>query len=128
MYYTPAGGDIMFVEAALRRLYGLAPADSSVQVGGGWGTVSLILTGQLGDVMKESARAALTYAATHASALKIPEDRLGSIEVHVHVPAGGIPEERARARLANSAGTRRRMAGRAVRGGGAVTGGVKLRG
>src|SRR5207249_1246489 len=55
--YTPAGGDIMFVEAAIRRLYGVAPADATVQVGG-WGTVSLILTGQLGDAMKESARAA----------------------------------------------------------------------
>ena len=71
MYYTPAGGDIMFVEAAIRRLYGVAPADSTIQVGG-WGNVSLILTGQLGDVMKESARAALTYAATHASTLADP--------------------------------------------------------
>src|SRR4051794_6418697 len=93
MYYTPAGGDIMFVEAAIRRLYGLAPADASVQVGGGRGTVSLILTGQLGDVMKESARAELTYAATHAGTFRIPEDRLGSIEVHVHVPAGAVPKD-----------------------------------
>jgi ATP-dependent Lon protease len=96
MYYTPMGGDIMFVEAAIRRLHGAQRAtdspDDKVQVSG-WGNVSLILTGQLGDVMKESARAALTYAATHASALKIPEDRLGSIEVHVHVPAGAIPKD-----------------------------------
>jgi ATP-dependent Lon protease len=96
MYYTPMGGDIMFVEAAIRRLHGAQRAsdgnDEKVQVSG-WGNVSLILTGQLGDVMKESARAALTYAATHASALKIPEDRLGSIEVHVHVPAGAIPKD-----------------------------------
>ena len=55
--------------------------------------MSLILTGQLGDVMKESARAAMTYATTHASTLKIPEDRLGSIEVHVHVPAYGAISE-----------------------------------
>src|SRR5438309_1603390 len=97
MYYTPMGGDIMFVEAAIRRLHGAGQRatdspDDKVQVSG-WGNVSLILTGQLGDVMKESARAALTYAATHASKVKIPEDRLGSIEVHVHVPAGAIPKD-----------------------------------
>src|SRR6185369_12788393 len=92
MYYTPAGGDIMFVEAAIRRLYGFAKDDTAMQVSG-WGSVSLILTGQLGDVIKESARAALTYAATHAASLQIPDDRLGSIEVHVHVPAGAIPKD-----------------------------------
>ena len=57
MYYTPMGGDIMFVEAAIRRLHGCAALDDDddekVQVSG-WGNVSLILTGQLGDVMKES--------------------------------------------------------------------------
>ncbi len=68
-------------------------ADGAIAPAGGFGNVSLILTGQLGDVMKESARAALTYAATHADALHIPEDRLGSIEVHVHVPAGAIPKD-----------------------------------
>src|SRR5919106_1423839 len=59
MYYTPVGGDIMFVESAIRQLYGPPPSDSAVQVGPG-AAVSLILTGQLGGVMKESARAALT--------------------------------------------------------------------
>src|SRR5207244_7202073 len=56
MYYTPAGGDIMFVEASLMR-----------------GKGELILTGQLGDVMKESARAAWTYARSHAAWLGIEE-------------------------------------------------------
>ena len=75
MYYTPAGGDIMFVEASIRRYYGGAPnVDESMQVGPG-GAVSLILTGQLGDLMKESARAAFTYATNNAAKLGIPKDR-----------------------------------------------------
>src|SRR5690606_23928666 len=68
MYYTPVGGDIMFVEASIRRRQG-PPASAE---GDGTrttvaGPMSLILTGQLGDVMKESARAALTYATNHAA-------------------------------------------------------------
>ena len=101
MYYTPAGGDIMFVEAAIRRMYGGTPAqpeDAKVQVSG-WGSLSLILTGQLGDVMKESARAALTYAATHAESLDIPRRRAG-------VDRGPHP----RARRARSRRTGRRPA------------------
>ncbi|HWC65196.1 MAG TPA: S16 family serine protease, partial [Thermoanaerobaculia bacterium] len=75
MYYTPAGGDIMFVEASLMR-----------------GKGELVLTGQLGDVMKESARAAWTYARSHASALEIPEEAFDR-DVHIHVPAGAIPKD-----------------------------------
>jgi ATP-dependent Lon protease len=127
MYYTPAGGDIMFVEAAIRRLYGVAPTDPAVQVGG-LGNVSLILTGQLGDVMKESARAALTYAATHAQALQIPQDRLGSIEVHVHVPAGAIPKDGPSAGVALATAIVSAMSGRAVRRDIAMTGEITLRG
>jgi ATP-dependent Lon protease len=127
MYYTPAGGDIMFVEAAIRRLYGVAPADSTIQVGG-WGNVSLILTGQLGDVMKESARAALTFAATHASTLQIPRDRLGSIEVHVHVPAGAIPKDGPSAGVAMATAIVSAMSGRPVRKDVAMTGEITLRG
>ncbi|HKB70215.1 MAG TPA: endopeptidase La [Thermoanaerobaculia bacterium] len=75
MYYTPAGGDIMFVEASLMR-----------------GKGELVLTGQLGDVMKESARAAWTYARSHASALQIDEEAFDR-DVHIHVPAGAIPKD-----------------------------------
>ena len=128
MYYTPAGGDIMFVEAAIRRLHGSTPAaDSATQVAG-WGNVSLILTGQLGDVMKESARAALTYAATHASSLNIPEDRLGSIEVHIHVPAGAIPKDGPSAGVTMSTALVSAMSGRPVRKDVAMTGESTLRG
>ncbi|HEX4468063.1 MAG TPA: endopeptidase La [Gemmatimonadaceae bacterium] len=130
MYYTPAGGDIMFVEAAIRRLYGFGQrsSDSEKTQVSGWGNVSLILTGQLGDVMKESARAALTFAATHASTLQIPEDRLGSIEVHVHVPAGAIPKDGPSAGTTMATALVSAMSGRPVRKDVAMTGEITLRG
>jgi ATP-dependent Lon protease len=130
MYYTPAGGDIMFVEAAIRRLYGFGQrsSDSEKTQVSGWGNVSLILTGQLGDVMKESARAALTYAATHASSLQIPDDRLGSIEVHIHVPAGAIPKDGPSAGVTMSTALVSAMSGRPVRKDVAMTGEITLRG
>jgi ATP-dependent Lon protease len=132
MYYTPMGGDIMFIEAAIRRLTGNGrptgdSADEAMQVAG-YGNVSLILTGQLGDVMKESARAALTYAATHAGRLRIPEDRLGNIEVHVHVPAGAIPKDGPSAGTAMSTAIVSAMSGRPVRRDVAMTGEATLRG
>ncbi|HET7553728.1 MAG TPA: endopeptidase La [Gemmatimonadaceae bacterium] len=127
MYYTPAGGDIMFVEAAIRRLLGPPPQESVTQVSG-LGTVSLILTGQLGDVMKESARAALTYAATHAARLRIPNDRLGNIEVHIHVPAGAIPKDGPSAGVTMSTALVSAMSGRPVRSDVAMTGEITLRG
>ncbi len=76
MYYTPVGGDIMFVEVAVMD-----------------GKDNLVLTGQLGDVMKESARAALTYAKSHARDLGIPSDMFVGKDVHIHVPAGAIPKD-----------------------------------
>jgi ATP-dependent Lon protease len=130
MYYTPAGGDIMFVEAAIRRLFGFgnrATDDEKTQVSG-WGNVSLILTGQLGDVMKESARAAMTYAATHADKLQIPEDRLGSIEVHIHVPQGAIPKDGPSAGAAMATAVVSAMSGRPVRRDVAMTGEITLLG
>jgi ATP-dependent Lon protease len=76
MYYTPVGGDIMFVEVSVTR-----------------GRGELVLTGQLGDVMKESARAALTFAKTHAEELGIPDSAFVKRDVHIHVPAGAIPKD-----------------------------------
>src|SRR5688572_19848109 len=92
------------------------------------GGVSLILTGQLGDVMKESARAALTYATTHASLLEIPEDRLGSIEVHIHVPADAIRKDGPSAGVTMSTALVSAMSGRPVRKDVAMTGEITLRG
>jgi ATP-dependent Lon protease len=73
---TGVGGDVLFVEAA------------SMPGSGG-----LVLTGQLGEVMKESARIALTYVKSHAAALGIDEHALDGRELHVHVPAGAIPKD-----------------------------------
>jgi ATP-dependent Lon protease len=73
---TGVGGDVLFVEAAAMP-----------------GAGGLVLTGQLGDVMKESARIALTYVKSHASALGVDEHALDGREVHVHVPAGAIPKD-----------------------------------
>lgn len=128
MYYTPAGGDIMFVEAAVRRLQAGRKDDEAGDQYGGPGSVGLILTGQLGDVMKESARAAVTYATANARALKIPDDRLGSIEVHIHVPAGAIPKDGPSAGVAMATAIVSAMTGRPVRSDVAMTGEVTLRG
>jgi len=126
MYYTPMGGDIMFVEASIRRYYGTRLNDGE-NVGPG-GAVSLILTGQLGDVMKESARAAFTYATNNAASLGIPKDRLGAIEAHIHVPAGAIPKDGPSAGLAIATALVSEMSDRAVRRDVAMTGEITLRG
>jgi ATP-dependent Lon protease len=126
MYYTPMGGDIMFVEASIRRYYGNRATDN--ETSGPGGVVSLILTGQLGDVMKESARAAFTYATNNASNLGIPKDRLGAIEAHIHVPAGAIPKDGPSAGLAIATALVSEMSDRAVRRDVAMTGEITLRG
>jgi ATP-dependent Lon protease len=76
MAWTPVGGDVLFVEATR-------------MAGGG----SLTLTGQLGDVMKESARAALSWVRAHATEWQIDPDFFKNSELHVHVPSGAIPKD-----------------------------------
>jgi ATP-dependent Lon protease len=110
MYYTPTGGDIMFVEASPMR-----------------GKGELVLTGQLGDVMKESARAALTYAKAHAPALGIPDDAFDG-DVHVHVPAGAIPKDGPSAGVTMATALVSALSGRPVRHDVAMTGEITLAG
>ncbi|MFH1230084.1 MAG: endopeptidase La [Planctomycetota bacterium] len=76
MAWTPVGGDIIFVESTKMK-----------------GNNNLILTGYLGDVMKESARAALSYIRSHAERLKISENSFKNSDIHIHVPAGAIPKD-----------------------------------
>ena len=110
MYYTPAGGDIMFVEAAPMR-----------------GKGDLILTGQLGDVMKESARAAWTFARANADWLSI-DDRVFERDVHVHVPAGSIPKDGPSAGIAMATALASLISNRPVRNDVAMTGEITLSG
>jgi len=110
MYYTPTGGDIMFVEASTMR-----------------GKGELVLTGQLGDVMKESARAAWTYARSHAAALQIADDRF-DLDIHIHVPAGAIPKDGPSAGVTMASAVVSALSGRPVRHDIAMTGEITLRG
>ena len=110
MYYTPAGGDIMFVEASTMR-----------------GKGELVLTGQLGDVMKESARAAWTYARSHSAGLRIPDDMFDR-DVHIHVPAGAIPKDGPSAGVTMASALISALSGRPVRHDIAMTGEITLRG
>jgi len=110
MYYTPAGGDIMFIEAALMR-----------------GKGEVLLTGQLGDVMKESARAAWTFARSHAALLGIEETAFER-DLHVHVPAGAIPKDGPSAGVAMASALVSALSKRPCRRDVAMTGEVTLSG
>lgn len=127
MYYTPMGGDIMFVEASVRPLskpLSLDDDDTNSEVG----SMSLILTGQLGDVMKESARAALTYVGTHGTSLELAGIPQGALEAHIHVPAGAIPKDGPSAGVTIATALASAMTGRGVRRDVAMTGEVTLLG
>ena len=109
--WTPVGGDILFIEAT--RIPGSG---------------RLILTGQLGDVMKESAQAALSIVKNRAAALGIDASRFEKSDIHVHVPAGAIPKDGPSAGVAMFMALVSLMTERTVRSDTAMTGEISLRG
>ncbi len=109
--WTVAGGDVLFIEATTME-----------------GPGKLILTGQLGDVMKESAQAALSYARAHAAELGIREGYFEKRDIHVHVPEGAIPKDGPSAGITMAAAMLSEFTGRPVRAGVAMTGEITLRG
>jgi len=109
--WTSVGGDILFIEAIAVR-----------------GKGKLVLTGQLGDVMKESAQAALTYARAHAEEQGIASDYFENHDVHIHVPAGAIPKDGPSAGITITSAIISMITGRPVKRNVAMTGEVTLRG
>ena len=109
--WTAAGGEVLFIEA-------------SRMAGGG----SLTLTGQLGDVMKESARAALSWLRAHAKEYNIDPDFFTKAEIHVHVPSGAIPKDGPSAGVTMATAMASALTGRPVRGDIAMTGEITLSG
>jgi ATP-dependent Lon protease len=109
--WTPAGGEVLFIEASRMA-----------------GTGSLTLTGQLGDVMKESARAALSWLRTHAKEYNIDPDFFKNAEMHVHVPSGAIPKDGPSAGVTMATAMASELTGRPVRGDLAMTGEITLSG
>jgi len=109
--WTPVGGDILFIEASRTP-----------------GNGRLILTGQLGDVMKESAQAALTLLKAHASDLHISGDTFEHTDIHIHVPAGAIPKDGPSAGVAMYMALVSLATNTPVRSDHAMTGEISLRG
>jgi ATP-dependent Lon protease len=109
--WTPTGGDIIFVEATKMR-----------------GEKGLTLTGQLGDVMKESAQAALTYVRSKSKELGIEEDFFQKSDIHIHVPAGAIPKDGPSAGVTMFVALTSLLTNKPVRNDVAMTGEITLRG
>ena len=109
--WTPVGGDIIFVEATVMR-----------------GSKGFQLTGQLGDVMRESAQAALSYVRTKAADMKIDETAFEKSDIHLHVPAGAQPKDGPSAGVTMSTALISVLTGRQVRPDVAMTGEITLRG
>ena len=109
--WTPNGGDILFIESTRMA-----------------GTKSLTLTGSLGDVMKESAQAALSWVRSHAESLGIQPDFFEKSDIHVHIPAGGIPKDGPSGGVTLAASIASLLSGRPVRSDIAMTGEITLRG
>jgi ATP-dependent Lon protease len=109
--WTPVGGDVLFVEATAMK-----------------GRGGLTLTGQLGDVMKESAQAALSYARSHAKEFGIAEDFFSKNDIHVHVPEGAIPKDGPSAGVTMATAILSLLTGKAVHRKIAMTGEITLRG
>ncbi|HHS12241.1 MAG TPA: endopeptidase La [bacterium] len=109
--WTPVGGVILFVEATIMP-----------------GNKGLVLTGQLGEVMKESAQAALSYIRSHAGELKIEEDFFRKQDVHVHIPEGATPKDGPSAGVTLATALVSLLTQRPVRHNVAMTGEVTLRG
>lgn len=109
--WTEAGGDILFIEATSMR-----------------GNKALVLTGQLGDVMKESAQAALSYVRSRAKSLGIRDDFFQKHDIHIHVPSGAIPKDGPSAGIAITSALASLLTDRPIRPGLAMTGEVTLRG
>ena len=109
--WTPAGGDVLFIEASRMA-----------------GTGSLTLTGQLGDVMKESARAALSWFRAHAAAFGADPDFFKNAELHLHVPSGAIPKDGPSAGVTMATALASELTRRPVRGDIAMTGEITLSG
>jgi ATP-dependent Lon protease len=112
---TGTGGDVLFVEATTMK-------------GGSSGGNALVLTGQLGDVMKESARIALSYVRGHAEELGIEPDAFENREFHVHVPAGAIPKDGPSAGVTMVTALASLLSGRPVKHTVGMTGEVTLQG
>jgi ATP-dependent Lon protease len=108
---TGTGGDVLFVEATSMK-----------------GTDGLVLTGQLGDVMKESARIALSYVRSHAEELGIDPDEFDDRSFHVHVPAGAIPKDGPSAGITMTTALASLLSGRPVKHTVGMTGEVTLQG